>query len=530
MKTLSIQRSAPQRRAFVTSLALGLLFIACESTDGFAAAPAGPASRASARTTEAASPAKTAASKAAMVTTSMAFPTGDPRTSALLVDKLVPGQVIAGELFEMALRVTNLTEQPLENVVITESLGENLELEESSVKPESTGGNRIWKLGNLGPNQCKVVNLTATAKKPERVETCLSVAYDTTLCTTIPVVQPALELVASGTPSALACDEIVYRYVVSNTGTGTAENVNVRIELPEGLADEHGRRSITRSVGALSAGKAVELTLSAKASKTGIFEHSASAMGSPHLTAKSDVVATTVTRPVLAITASGTEKAFGGRSLSYDITVKNTGDGMARDALLEDEIPAGLGFLSATPGGRLFGGKVQWSLGDLAPGGTATVNLKLKADNLGTFVNRASARSQCAEVASATATSNVTGIPAILLEVVDVADPIEVGQVETYVITVTNQGSAQDTNIKVTVTMPGTKFVSAEGSTQAMAGAGASGTITLAPVGVLAPKAKATWQIRLRGREAADARFTVSMISDQLSSPVTENEATNYYE
>jgi uncharacterized repeat protein (TIGR01451 family) len=337
--------------------------------------------------------------------------------------------------------------------------------------------------------------------------------------------------VAGGTPSALACDEIVYTYVVSNTGTGTAENVDVRIELPEGLADEHGRRSITRSVGALSAGKAVELTLSAKASKTGIFEHSASAMGSPHLTAKSDVVATTVTRPVLAITASGTEKAFGGRSLSYDITVKNTGDGLAQDALLEDEIPSGLSFLSATQGGRQFGGKVQWSLGDLPPGGTATVNLKLKADNLGTFVNRVNARSQCAEVASATATSNVTGIPAILLEVVDVADPIEVGQVETYVITVTNQGSAQDTNIRVAVTMPGnTEFVSAEGSTQAMAGAGASGTITLAPVGVLAPKAKATWQIRLRGREAADARFTVSMISDQLSSPVTENEATNYYE
>ena len=171
MKTLSFQRSAPRHGAFVTSLALGLLFTACESTEGFAAAPAGPAARASARTTEAASPARTA-SKAAMVTTSMAFPTGDPRTSALLVDKLVPGQVIAGELFEMALRVTNLTEQPLENVVITESLWENLELEESSVKPESTGGNRIWKLGNLGPNECTVVNLTATAKKPEPVETC----------------------------------------------------------------------------------------------------------------------------------------------------------------------------------------------------------------------------------------------------------------------------------------------------------------------------------------------------------------------
>ena len=266
-----------------------------------------------------------------MVTTSMAFPTGNPRSSAVQVDKLTPAQVTVGEVFPMTLRVTNLTDQGIGNVVVTERLGENLEIVESSVKVENTLTGRIWRLGDLGPNEFKVIDLTASAKKPERIATCLSVAYDTALCATIPVVQPSLRLVARGPEEALACDDIVYQYVATNTGTGAAESVTVRIELPEGLTDEAGRRSITQNLGSLASGKSVEFTLEALASRTGRFEHSASATGPNNLIATSQAVATTVTRPVLVITETGPQSAFAGRNLSYDITVENTGDGVAQD-------------------------------------------------------------------------------------------------------------------------------------------------------------------------------------------------------
>jgi uncharacterized repeat protein (TIGR01451 family) len=475
--------------------------------------------------------AKPAAGASAVVTASMAFPTGDPRTSALQVDQLIPREVVLGEEFEVQLRATNLTEHRLDDVAISEAYGDNLEIVESSIELESSAGRRIWRLGDLEPNESKVVNLTASARKAERIDTCLSVTYDTSLCASIPVVEPALEISARGPAAALSCDPLVYRYVVTNTGTGTAEGVSVRIDLPDGLTDAEGRRTITRNLGALGSGKSSEFTLEARATKTGEFEHSASATGAYDLKAKSEVVATTVVRPALEISMTGTDRAFTGRSLSYQIAVKNTGTGVAQDVQLESELPPGLGFASAALGGRQFGNKVQWSLGDLPPGGSAGVTLKLDAESIGTFVNRSTARGYCAEPVSASSTTQVTGIPAILLEVVDVADPIAVGQIETYVITVTNQGSAPDTNIKVTVTMPeNTEFVSADGTTQAMAGAGADGKISLAAIGTLAPKAKAAWQVRLRGAKAADARFHVSMISDQLSSPVTETEATNYYE
>jgi uncharacterized repeat protein (TIGR01451 family) len=526
MKKLSFRGAA-------LGLGLVLWLAGCEST-GEPAAPKPPAGpRATATEAAAGAPKASGAAnrKAAVVTTSRAFPTGNPKSSAIQVDKLAPAQVMVGEVFGMTLRVTNLTDQALGNVVLTERLGDNLEIAESSVKLENTVAGRVWKLGDLGPNEVVVIDLTASARKPERIATCLSVAYDTTLCSTIPVVQPALRLVASGTAAALACEDIVYRYTLTNAGTGAAEDVVLRVELPEGLTDAGGRRSITRNVGSLASGKSIELSLEALATRPGRFEHSASATGSNGLAAKSQPVATAVTRPLLEITEVGPKSAFIGRNLSYDVTVKNTGDGTARDTLIVHEIPAGLSFASATQGGRQVGGNVQWNLGDVAPGGSATVNLKLKADSLGNFVARTSTRAYCAEEASATATTSVTGIPGVQLEVVDLEDPVEVGQVLTYLITVTNTGTAQVTNLKVTASMPeGTEFVSADGSTQPMAGAGANGAIALTPLGVLAPKAKATWQVRLRATRASDARFAVSLTSDQLSSPVTESEATNYYE
>ena len=469
--------------------------------------------------------------KAGMVTTTMAFPTGDARSSAIQVDKMVPAQVTMGQVFDVVLRVTNLTDGSIDNVVVTESMSGNLDVKESSVKAESTGGNHVWKLGNLGPNEYKTINVKGSAKTAERIDNCLSVSYDTALCTSIPVVSPALKLVATGTSAASECDDLVYKYTVTNTGTGSADDVNVKIDLPDGLTDANGRRSITRNVGNLAAGKSAEFTVAAKATKTGKFDHMASAMAANNLTAKSGTVSTTITRPTLSITKTGTEKSFAGRNMTYDIVVKNTGSGVAKNAVLEDAIPSGLSFVSATQGGRQVGNTVQWDLGDMAAGGTATVQLKLKGDTLGTYLNRATARAYCAEAVSDTATTELTGIPAILLEVIDLEDPIEVGSVETYLITVTNQGSAPDHDISIKVTMPAnTEYVSAGGATSAMAGAGTGNVITLSPLPTLAPKAKATWQIKLRGASAADARFGVEMNSRVLTSPVIETEATNFYE
>jgi len=123
--------------------------------------------------------------------------------------------------------------------------------------------------------------------------------------------------------------------------------------------------------------------------------------------------------------------------------------------------------------------------------------------------------------------TEVVGIPAILLEVIDLEDPIEVGANVVYEISVTNQGSAPGTNIKVICTWEDAQeFVSV--STGQVAGRTAN-SLEFDPIPSLAPKAKNSATITMKALEVANVRFKVSIMSDQITRPVEETESTNQY-
>jgi len=55
-------------------------------------------------------------------------------------------------------------------------------------------------------------------------------------------------------------------------------------------------------------------------------------------------------------------------------------------------------------------------------------------------------------------------------------------------------------------------------------------TITFAPLSTLAPKGKATWRVVVTAVKAGDSRFKTTMITNQLTRPVEETEATRVYD
>ena len=166
------------------------------------------------------------------------------------------------------------------------------------------------------------------------------------------------------------------------------------------------------------------------------------------------------------------------------------------------------------------------TLGTLKPGDSATVDVKVNAARMGTAKNVAVAKAFCAED-EASAVTVIRGIPAILLECIDIADPIQIGKIETYEITVTNQGTAEDTNILIKCVLPPEMtYVGTTGPTQATV---SGQTVTFAPVKTLAPKAKITFTVKARGVSAGDSRFKVTLDSDQITSPVEETESTTVY-
>ncbi len=465
--------------------------------------------------------------KAGKTHVAMAFPTGNTKTSVILLEKISPAEIRVGQPFEYTIDVTNLTNCKLDDVVVTDQLPDMFELKGSQPQARvSAEGEARWAVGTIDGEETKTIRVSGVAKKTGEVTHCAKVEYRTNLCLTVNVVEPKLHLVKTAPAEALLCDDIPVRLVVSNLGSGSAQNVQVVDTLPEGLMTTDGKNRVAMDIGQLGAGESRELTFVAKANRTGTFRNSAKATGEGGLMASAET-STIVRQPVLTIAKTGPDNRFVGRPLDYVITVANRGDAPAANLVVQDPLPVGTSLVKASDNGMLQGGRVTWTMERLDPGQSKTLSLMLRADSIGTVRNVATATAVCAAPVSATAQTVVAGVPAILLEVIDLDDPIEVGAKETYVIVVTNQGSAPGTNITVTGTFEDSmNYVSSSGPT---IGTLVGRSVKFAPLPSLGPKEKATYRVVVEAAKTGDTRFNVSLSSDQLTRTVDETEATNIY-
>jgi len=456
----------------------------------------------------------------------MVFPEGNPTNGVILVEKALPDEVNVGVPFDFTITVKNIGDCPLEEVTVADTVSDSFEIS-SSVPPAGRDalGRVIWSLGTLAAGETREIKVTGMAKAAGQHVQCTTAEYRRKLCATVTAFEPKLGLSRQAPAEVLVCDPIPVVLTVSNTGIGTVRNVTVSERLPDGLTTDDGSRTVNFDVTALDTGDSRELTYTAKATKPGRYEGQAVARaGALSANAAS---ATVVKKPVLTITKTGTDKQYTGRMLTYQITVANQGDGVAKNTVLWDTIPPTTTFVKATEGGRASNQNVIWDLGELAPGGNKSVRLTLRADEISNVTNTAQVEAVCAEAVSATTRTVVAGIPAILLEVVDLEDPIEVGGLVNYVITATNQGSLPGTNVQITCALePSQSYVSCSGTTDATV---KGNVVTFAPVKAIAPKQQATWRLVVKAMKTGDVRFRVSMNSDQLTRPVDESEATNQY-
>jgi len=463
-----------------------------------------------------------------------AYPTNNKDCcSVIYLEKMGPCTGRVGEEYCYVIKATNLTKRNVRNVEVTQTLPKNFEVKSSN--PElgagSGGGMAKWLLGELGPEETKEIKVCGIPTQSGHMPFCTDVTYNLPELCIDPIITEPRITIAKHAPSEVSlCDMIPVTFVVTNTGTGVASNIQVKETLPAGLETQDGRTDVVLDVGSLNPGESREVALTLKAVKTGEFNNTAMAIAAGNLSAESNTTTTIVRQPVLAITKAGSpEKVFLGRNISYSIEVTNKGDGPATSTVVEDVVPANTSVVNASEGATLLGNTVTWNVGTLKPQDSQKLTLTLNPKDIGVVKNSVTAKAECAEAVSATTTTEVVGIPAILLEVVDLEDPIEVGNSETYEIVVTNQGSDTGTNIKVTCTLEDEmQYVSSSGPTTGSVSADGK-TVTFEPLPTLASKAKATWRVVVKALNEGDVRFKVIMTEDCLRRPVEETEATNFY-
>jgi uncharacterized repeat protein (TIGR01451 family) len=304
--------------------------------------------------------------------------------------------------------------------------------------------------------------------------------------------------------TAVPGDTLTYTMGVANDGTADATGVTATDTLPAGVtfvaADTHGAGTYTSStgiwtIGTVASATSATLTITATVNTgteatTQINRFIITSTGVPVivLDACSDVPtescgSTTipgVPQLVQNKTVDQTSAAVGA-TLTYTMTLANTGTGDATGVVAQDTLPTGASFVSAnTNGFGTFDATTgAWNIGSIAVGATATLTATVTIEPQAagsTLVNAFQVveppdppplvvDNPCPspDEESSCATTTVPGIPQLTQsKAVDAATAV-IGQTLTYSMSVGNTGSAESTGVNAQDLLPaGVTFVSAD--------------------------------------------------------------------
>ena len=452
-----------------------------------------------------------------------------PECGIVQMEKTIPNEVGMNRTFNYTIKITNLTETTLTDIIVTEHFPDNFNYMSSNPSGKEAENKIIWDIESLGPKAGKQFTVSGVATYTAPLKHCTTVITPVIpACAVIEVIQPELKLAKSAPAEVLLCDLIPLRFVVTNSGTGSIQNVKIVDNLPAGLRTTDGKSALVFEAGTLGAGQSRQFTAEVRATQTGTFVSSAVASSTNGMRIESAATTTSVGMPVLAISKTGPDRLYIGRPAAYEIRITNRSDVPAKNTMMEDTIPDGVTGVKATAGAKLSGSKLIWEFGTLEPNASKNVRVTYTPTKAGSLTNSATASAYCAEAVTSTMKTTVTGISALSLEVVDVEDPVRTGTRATYVIRVENQGSATATNIRIACILENNvQYLSSAGAT---ASSQEGPTVRFYPLGSLAPKTQAAWRVVVEAVRPGDVRFKAIMNADQLGRPVEETESTHIYE
>jgi uncharacterized repeat protein (TIGR01451 family) len=392
---------------------------------------------------------------------------------------------------------------------------------------ELAGNRLVWNLTTLEPGAERRLRVDLQPPSEGELRCCATVTFSTAAVMRTQVLQPRLVLALRGPDQAFAGDAVPFQILVQNQGSGPVSNLLLRSKLPDGLQHPQGKE-VEAELGALAPGESRTVTLTTTAAKGGRYvnEVVATADGGVEASARATVQ---VLGASLQVRRSGPPKCLFKSEVGFALEVSNAGSATAGNIEVADTLPSGLDFVAAGEGGVYDAATrtITWRLPGLSMGGRQKVTYRVKATGVGEQVDRAVVRADRGGETKLDSPFTVEGVPALMLEVVDLEDPIEVGGELTYEVRVVNQGSCPCTNIQITATVPDGLLARDGNGPTAYRLQGSQ--VLFEPLGKLATKADVVYRIKVRGVQPGDYRFRVQMTCDQLRQSVTKEEASRVY-
>lgn len=475
-------------------------------------------------------------SRAPLATAQTAAATGKPgddalegvQTPSLTIEKLAPAEVQIGKpaLFEVIVR--NAGSVPAHGVEVHDQVPQGTQL--VATRPQATtgaSGTLVWALGDLAPGDTTTVQMELLPTSEGEVGSVATVTFATLATARAIVTRPVLSVQVKAPEQVMIDEEALLEIEISNTGTGAATGVVVAENVPANLSHPAGPQ-LEYEIGTLAPGEKRQLQLVLTARQPGKTTNLLTARSDGQARAHSEVPMEVVA-PALEVAMEGPTRRYLDRQATYSISVSNPGTAAAEEVELVAHLPKGLQFVETNNAGQYDPQThaVYWLLEALPPRESGTVMLTALPIEAGEQKLRVVGTAERGLEDSQEESVLVEGVAAILFQVVDAADPIEVGGETSYEIRVVNQGSKAATNLQLIAVMPAEmEAISADGPTAHQL---TKQEVRFEPLASLGPQAETTYQVRARGLAPGDLRIRMQLLSDDMRTPVTKEESTRIY-
>jgi uncharacterized repeat protein (TIGR01451 family) len=458
---------------------------------------------------------------------------GDPRLEGvqspqLTIHKQAPKEIQVGKPATFCVTVRNNGSTPASDVEVYDQVPKGTRL--LGTTPQARRGPRgeiVWTLGTIRPNEEAKVEMQLVPTAEGEIGSVATVHFGAGASARAIATRPQLVVQSSVPKQVMIGDQVMLSITISNPGTGVATGVVLEEHIPPGLQHPAGRE-LEYQVGDLKPGESRKLDLPLVANQQGVVTNLLSARGDGNLRVENKC-AVEIVAPRLDVAVGGPKRRYLERQAKYEFSVSNPGTAPARGVELIASLPPGLKFVSANNAGYYEESTrtVRWRLEELPANEVGSVELVTLPVEPGQHALRLRGTAQKGLIAEKEQPVLVEGIAAILFQVADTADPIEIGGETTYEVHVVNQGSKAATNVRLAIDLPPElRPVAAEGPTAHEA---AGNRVTFAPLGQLAPKAETTYRLRVKAMHPGDLRARFQLLTDDMQTPVTKEESTRVY-
>jgi len=449
---------------------------------------------------------------------------------AISLETSSPVLANVGKVVEQQILVKNVGSVPAEQVEISGSVSIDAELISTEPKADISNSTLVWRFAKIPAGAQQKITVRVKPLIAGELSLQTKVALRSSASVKTLVREPKLKLTCDGPTSVVVGAEVRVMLTVANIGTAQAEGIKIRQVVP-GVTQASHRAAGTpmlMDVGTLQPGESRVLDTSSVARDPGLVRIIlvAESQDGARATAEHSLK---ITAPKLALITNGPDFRYLNRKATYQFSLSNPGDAMATHVNLMVGLPEGLEFIDASSDGTYNPEKrtVSWVVGMLDAYQKREFSISVLPKTEGEHLQRAVAWADSNLLAKADKTTRVEGTVSLLMEVVDVEDPIEVDHETTYQIHLVNRGTKAAERIQVAAAVPeGLKILGVEGTgLYRIQGQ----QVIFEPIASLAPQSATVLQVRVKGIAKGTHRFRAVLSCPSITNAIITEESTEVY-